>query len=94
MSLFAELQRRNVIRVAIFYVVTAWLVLQVADILLPAFDVPETAIRILVFVLAMGFIPTLIFSPTAPTAFDRAAFRRPPPSWTSTMVASGSGSAR
>ena len=32
MSLIAELKRRNVFRVAVFYVVTAWLTLQVVDV--------------------------------------------------------------
>jgi hypothetical protein len=48
MSLFAELKRRNVFRVAIFYVVTAWLVIEVAETVLPIFDVPEGVLRGLV----------------------------------------------
>jgi adenylate cyclase len=39
-SLFAELKRRNVFRVGLFYVVTAWLVIEVAETVLPLFDVP------------------------------------------------------
>ncbi len=31
-SLFTELKRRNVFRVAIVYVVVAWLILQVVDV--------------------------------------------------------------
>jgi hypothetical protein len=42
MSLFAELKRRNVIRVALFYIVSAWLVLQVAETVLPLFEVPDS----------------------------------------------------
>ena len=37
MSFFAELKRRNVIRMAGLYVVGAWLVVQVAETLLPIF---------------------------------------------------------
>ena len=36
MSLFAELKRRNVIRVAAAYLVFSWLVLQIADVLFTA----------------------------------------------------------
>ena len=42
-GLFAELKRRNVFRVALFYVVTAWLVIEVAETVLPLFDVPDRA---------------------------------------------------
>ena len=38
MSLIAELKRRNVIRMAGLYLVGAWLIVQVAGALLPAFD--------------------------------------------------------
>lgn len=34
MSLLAELKRRNVVRVGIAYIVTAWLLLQVVDLVL------------------------------------------------------------
>lgn len=62
MSLFAELKRRNVIRVALFYLVAAWVVVQVAETLLPVFDVPDTAIRVIVLILALGFPLALVFS--------------------------------
>jgi hypothetical protein len=45
MSLFAELKRRNVFRVGLFYVVTAWLVIEVAETVLPLFDVPDGVLR-------------------------------------------------
>jgi len=38
MSLFQELQRRNVFRVGAAYIVTAWLVVQVVETLFPVFD--------------------------------------------------------
>ena len=34
MTLFSELKRRNVFRVGIAYVVVAWLVMQVADVII------------------------------------------------------------
>ena len=58
--LLAELKRRNVVRVAGLYLVGAWLLIQVASTLLPAFDVPGWALRGLVIVLALGFGAALV----------------------------------
>jgi adenylate cyclase len=62
MSLFNELKRRNVIRVAMAYVVASWLIIQVVETILPAFGYSDAAIRYIVVVLAIAFIPTLVFS--------------------------------
>ena len=61
MSLLGELKRRNVLRVAAAYGVSAWLLIQVAETVLPLFGL-EDAARIVVIVLAIGFLPTLILS--------------------------------
>jgi TolB-like protein/Tfp pilus assembly protein PilF len=61
-NLFAELKRRNVMRMAGLYLVGAWLLTQVANTLLPAFDVPRWALRGLIVTLALGFVPAVIFS--------------------------------
>ena len=61
-NFFAELKRRNVIRMAGLYLVGAWLLTQVASTVFPAFDVPGWALRGLIIILALGFIPALIFS--------------------------------
>src|SRR3954454_21162914 len=44
------------------YLVGAWLLIQVASTMLPAFDGPLWALRGLIIVLALGFVPMLIFS--------------------------------
>jgi TolB-like protein/Tfp pilus assembly protein PilF len=62
MNLFNELKRRNVFRVALFYIVAAWVVIQVAETVLPMFDVPDGMLRGLVILLALGFIPAVIFA--------------------------------
>ena len=62
MSFFAELRRRNVIRMAGLYLVGAWIIVQVAETLLPAFEVPAWVLRAIVIVLALGFFPALIFA--------------------------------
>ena len=61
-NLFSELKRRNVIRVAGLYLVGAWLLIQVASTMLPAFDAPAWVLRAIIITLAVGFIPALIFS--------------------------------
>jgi TolB-like protein/Flp pilus assembly protein TadD len=62
MSLIAELKRRHVIRMAGLYLVGAWLITQVASTVLPMFGAPEWLPRSVVILLAIGFVPTLIFS--------------------------------
>lgn len=62
MSLYVELQRRNVIRIAGLYLVGAWLVVQVAATLLPVFEAPSWVMRVLVSLLAIGFVAALVFA--------------------------------
>src|SRR5438128_8525134 len=62
MSFFTELKRRNVIRFAGLYLVGAWLLVQVAGTVLPMFGAPDWLPRTVVILLAIGFIPALIFS--------------------------------
>jgi TolB-like protein len=61
-NFFSELKRRNVIRVAGLYLVGAWLVVQVAGTVLPMFGGPEWLPRTIVVLLAIGFVPAVIFS--------------------------------
>jgi TolB-like protein/tetratricopeptide (TPR) repeat protein len=61
-SFLAELKRRNVIRMAGLYLVGAWLALQVADVLLPVFEAPPWVMKVLVGLLAVGFVGALVFS--------------------------------
>jgi TolB-like protein len=62
MSLFAELKRRNVFRVAIAYGVAAWLLLQVTDIVAPIMQLPDSVPRIVLFLLLIGLVPAVIFA--------------------------------
>src|SRR5256714_1681196 len=59
---FAELKRRNVIRFAGLYLVGSWLLVQVASTVLPMFGSPDWLPRSVVILLALGFLPALIFS--------------------------------
>jgi hypothetical protein len=62
MSLFSELKRRNVFRVAAAYLVVGWLLVEVATTLLPIFGAPDWFARALVIIVALGFFPVIIFS--------------------------------
>jgi adenylate cyclase len=59
MSLFTELKRRNVFRVAAAYLVVGWLVLQLADILLNIVGAPEWVGKAIIALLLLGFVPTV-----------------------------------
>ena len=61
-NFFAELKRRNVYKVAVAYVVVAWLLIQAASIFFPAFDAPPWMMRIFIIVISFGFPVALIFS--------------------------------
>ena len=62
MSLFAELKRRNVFKVGIAYAITAWLLIQVADILLESIGSPPWVMQTLFVVLGVGFVIALFFA--------------------------------
>ena len=62
MSLFSELQRRNVIRVAIAYAVASWVLLQIVDVVSPILELPDWAPKLIFLILAIGLVPALIFS--------------------------------
>jgi hypothetical protein len=61
-KLLEELQRRNVIRVGIAYLVAAWVLLQIADLVLENIGAPDWVMQTLMLVLALGFPPALLFA--------------------------------
>ena len=61
-SFFAELKRRNVIRIAIFYGAGAWVVLQVGDVLIGLLELPGWTGKILVAVAAGGLPVALVLA--------------------------------
>ena len=62
MRLFTELKRRNVLRMAVLYIVAAWLVMQVADAVIGLASLPAWSGQVVLAVLAVGFPIALIFS--------------------------------
>jgi len=62
MSFFDELKRRNVIRVAIAYVVVGWLIMQFADVVLNNIEAPGWVFQVIMLVLAIGLPLVLLFA--------------------------------
>ena len=60
--LFKELKRRNVIRVGVAYVVAAWVLMQVVDLLAPILEWPDSVARIALYLLLVGFPIALLMS--------------------------------
>ncbi len=61
-SVFAELKRRNVFHVALLYMVAAWLILQLIDVLFAQLGVPGWAFRLVFALLLICFPAVLAFS--------------------------------
>lgn len=62
MKLFIELKRRNVLRMAALYVVAAWLIMQVAEVIITLAELPGWSGQLVLTVLAVGFPIALVFS--------------------------------
>lgn len=62
MSFFSELQRRNVIRVAVAYLVTSWLVAQVLQLLFDSFGTPEWVMKTMIVLMGFGLVFAVIFA--------------------------------
>ena len=61
-SIWAELKRRNVVRVAIAYAVASWLLLQLTDVLKSLLNLPEWLGGVVFSLLLVGFVLALILS--------------------------------
>ena len=62
MSLFNELKRRNVFKVGIAYVVVAWLVAQVLQLIFESFGTPDWVMKTVLVLLATGLPFALFFA--------------------------------
>jgi hypothetical protein len=61
-TFFGELRRRNVLKVALAYVVIAWLVVEATSLLLFGHEERSSAMRALIVILAIGFAVILYIS--------------------------------
>ena len=62
MSFFAELKRRNVVRVGIAYAVIGWVLAQIAGFAAETFGAPDWVMKMLVVVLLLGLPLALFFA--------------------------------
>jgi hypothetical protein len=62
MSIVQELKRRNVFRVAVAYIVAAWVIIEVSSLILDVYESPDSVIRIIVALLALGLPFALVFA--------------------------------
>ena len=61
-TFFRELRKRQVIKVGIGYLIVAWLVLQLADVIFPAMRVPDWSTSLVLGLLVVGFPVALVLS--------------------------------
>ena len=61
-NFFAELKRRNVYKVAVAYAVVGWLLVQVTTQVFPIFEIPNWALRLIVFAIVIGFPIALVIA--------------------------------
>jgi hypothetical protein len=61
-NFFTELKRRNVYKVAVAYAVVGWLLIQVATQVFPFLEISNWAIRLVIFVTALGFPVALVIA--------------------------------
>ena len=61
-NFFSELKRRNVYKVAVAYVVVAWLLIQAASIFLPAFEAPSWVMKFLIVIVVFACPVVLVLS--------------------------------
>ena len=59
---FSELKRRNVYKVAVAYAIGGWALSQGLAQVFPVFDVPNWVVRLIVFLIVIGFPIALIFA--------------------------------
>ena len=62
MGLISELRRRNVLRMAVLYAIAAWLIMQVAEVIMDLANLPNWIGPTILGLLAVGFPIALIFS--------------------------------
>lgn len=62
MSFFNELKRRNVFRVGAAYIVVAWLIIQVVDVVINNVGAPEWVFLVILLLLGIGFPVILLFA--------------------------------
>ena len=87
-ALIGELKRRRVFRVAGLYLLIAWIITEVSDVVFPALMLPDWTITFVILLLMMGFPVAMLLAwifdigpdgiqRTAPRASAEVALRKP-----------------
>ncbi len=58
----SELKRRNVFKASAAYLIVAWIIAQLASIVLPTFDAPPFVLKTILFLIVLGFPLNLVFA--------------------------------
>jgi len=61
-SVWGELRRRNVFKVAVAYAIVGWLLVEVASVVLPTFNAPQWIMQAFTFLVIVGFPLALILA--------------------------------
>jgi serine/threonine-protein kinase len=61
-KLVTELKRRNVMRVAVAYAIAGWVLMQIAATVLPIFEAPPWTLKVVTFLIVLGFPIALILA--------------------------------
>ena len=61
-SVWAELRRRNVVKVAVAYAIVGWLLVEVASVLFETFEAPAWVMKVFATVIIMGFPLAMFFA--------------------------------
>jgi len=62
LSLFDELKRRKVFRVAIAYIIGAWVLVQAADLVADNFNAPDRVMQMIITLLVVGLPVSLVLA--------------------------------
>jgi len=61
-KLLSELKRRHVFKSTIAYLAIAWVIIQIASIVLPTFNSPDYTLKIIIYLLSIGLFFWIVFS--------------------------------
>jgi len=61
-SVWGELKRRNVVKVAVAYAIVGWLLIEIATTILPLFEAPDWIVQVFTFFVILGFPLAIILS--------------------------------
>ncbi len=61
-TFWSELRRRKVVRVAVVYIIVAWLLIQIAEVIFEPLQLPEWSLTLVIVLAALGFPLALVLA--------------------------------